>query len=283
MQAEAIVDSHVHLWDSRVVGIPWLDDAPAFDNTYISSDYAQARAAVEVAAMVFVECDVAPGQAIREVEWVSRQALAEPGISAIVAHAPLEQGDAVLSHLEQLSVFPLMRGVRRLLQAEADPEFCLMPSFIEGIRLLPRFGWSFDVCVYHYQLKSVVELVRRCPEVQFVLDHIGKPDIRSGQLQPWAEDLNALAKCDNVACKLAGVVTEAAHDTWSATDLQPYLDVALSAFGPSRLMFGSDWPVCLSASSLERWVDIVRAAISGLSFEERCSIWSKTCQRIYRL
>ncbi len=283
MHAEAVVDSHLHLWDSGAVDIPWLDAAPAFDKTYISADYAQARAAMEIAAMVFVECDVAPGQAIREVEWVSRQALAEPGISAIVAHAPLEQGDAVLPHLEQLSAFPLVRGVRRLLQAEPDPEFCLMPSFIEGIRQLPSFGWSFDICVYHHQLKGVVELVQRCPAVQFVLDHIGKPDIRSGQLQPWAEDLRALARCDNVVCKLAGVVTEAAHDSWSATDLQPYLDIALSAFGPSRLMFGSDWPVCLSASSFERWVEIVREAISGLSHEERCSIWSQTCRRIYRL
>ena len=168
-----------------------------------------ARGAVEIEALVWVEVGADPGQYLQEASYVAGLAERDPRIKAMVAHAPLERGAAVTPDLEKLAAHDLTRAIRRLLQDEADAEFCLQPGFIEGVKLLPRFDLAFDLCVRHHQLAAAIELVRRCPEVRFVLDHLGKPAIRDGLLDPWRHHIKELAELPNVHCKLSGVITEA--------------------------------------------------------------------------
>ena len=176
-----------------------------------------------------------------------------------------------------------VKAVRRLIEFEPDVDFCLQPGFVEGVKLLAKYDLSFDICVKHFQLANAVELVRRCPDVRFVLDHIGKPPIRAGQFDPWRDDLRALAALPNVCCKISGVVTEADHDNWSREQLRPYLDHAIDAFGIDRVMFGSDWPVSELTHRYEEWVDIVEWTMSGSSEGEMRKLFRDNAISFYRL
>ena len=173
--------------------------------------------------------------------------------------------------------------------SEAQParrtrsEFCLRPDFVAGVRLLETFGFSFDICVRHNQLPAVTALVRECPTVTFVLDHLAKPSIRERQLDPWRGQLAALGELPNVACKLSGLVTEADWQQWRPEDLALYVTHALDVFGPSRVLFGSDWPVMTLASSYRRWVETLDELTSHLSAEDRQRLWSENACHWYRL
>jgi L-fuconolactonase len=276
-----LVDSHVHLWDQAVQPYPWLNDMPALNRRHTPAEFRAAGGPVAVAKLIFVQCGGA--DALIEVAWVDRLAREEPRIAGIVAQAPLEQGEVVASWLERLATIPRVKGVRRLLQDEPDDAFCLRPEFVRGVRLLPRFGFSFDLCIYHRQLANVIRLVRQCPQVSFVLDHLGKPGIRARQLDPWRAELRELATLPNVVCKLSGVATEADHAAWTAADLRPYLDHALECFGPARLLFGSDWPVSTLATDYPRWVATVDAALEGCTTEERQRIFARNAEAFYRI
>lgn len=278
-----IVDSHLHIWDASVCRIPWLPTVPVLNRSFSLCDYNDGCGSVAVDAMVFLECDVDPASVIPETAWVTEQAKGDPRIGAIVAHAPLERGNAVLPHFDQLASFPLVRGVRRLLQQEADPEFCLRPGFIEGVKLLGRRGWSFDICVTYRQMESVIRLADLCPDIPMVLDHLGKPCVREGLLEPWRTQLRELARRENVDCKLSGLATEADHRTWTREEIKPFILAALEAFGPQRTMFGGDWPVSTQAISYPKWVDVVDWATADFTVAERLAIFRDTAKRFYRL
>lgn len=202
----------------------------------------------------------------------------------MVPWAPLEDGDQARSYLDALvATSPLVKGIRRLLQGEPDPAFCLRPGFVRGVQLLADYDLSFDLCVRHHQLPGVVELVRRCPQVSFVLDHIGKPDIAGRVLDPWREQLAALATHPNVTCKVSGLVTEADPRAWTPDDLAPYVAHVLAAFGEDRVLFGGDWPVALLASSYRRWVEALDALTAHLSPEAKRKLWAENARRFYRL
>ncbi len=278
-----IVDTHVHFWDNEQVPIPWTKNVPALDRRFGPDDVTLHADPVEIESIVFVEADVAPGAHVREAEWVSGLAAEDPRIKAIVAHAPLQKGAAAETDLERLSALPLVRGIRRLIQAEPDPAFCLQPDFVAGVKLLPRFDLHFEICIYHPQFESAVALVRQCPEVRFVLDHIAKPGIKDGLMQPWAGHMTALAECDNVICKLSGVATEADHENWTDATLRPYMDHALDAFGAERVMFGGDWPVATLAIDYPRWVGLVDDALAGASDAERRRVFRDNALGAYRI
>src|ERR1700720_4459069 len=193
MSPERIVDSHVHLWNPAQLRYPWLDGLPALNRALLPADFAAASRMVNVGKLLFVESGCESMHSLAEVNWVSRLAKSEPRLKGIVAHAPLEKGDAVRAELELLGGRPLVKGVRRSLQDERDPGFCLRPDFIAGVKLLAEFGFTFDLCVQHRQLPCVLELVRRAPQITFVLDHFGKPDVRRGKMEPWATAVKALA------------------------------------------------------------------------------------------
>ncbi|UEM06509.1 amidohydrolase family protein [Skermanella rosea] len=283
MGAFPIIDSHVHLYDPAVLSYPWMAGIPALNRPHLPADFTDACGPIPVDRMIFVEVDAAPADRLAEADWVSGLAHTDPRIGAIVASAPLELGSAVEPHLDKLAERPLVRGVRRLIQSEPDPEFCLRPDFIEGVRLLPRYGFSFDICVYHGQLAAAVDLVRRCPDVRFVLDHAGKPGIRAGLIDPWQADLQAMAELPNVWCKLSGMATEADHASWNREDLRPYIDHVIECFGFRRVMFGGDWPVSTLATDYPRWIETVLWATQFCSSADRRRLMRENAAEFYAL
>ncbi len=280
-----IVDSHVHLWDPARFRIPWLDSSLRLNRAFGLVEYAEHTAGIDIEAIVYLEVDLAPEYKLLEAQWIAELARREPLIQGIVASAPLEYGEQARAFLDALVAIDRQRikGVRRLLQNEPDPAFCLQPRFVDGVRLLPEYGLSFDLCIYHPQLASAIELVRRCPQTSFILDHIGKPAIRSGQLDPWREQIRELARLPNVVCKVSGVVTEADHERWTIDDVRPYVEHVLEAFGEDRVLYGGDWPVVLNASSYRRWVDTLDQLTAHLSETARRKLWRDNARRVYRL
>ena len=174
------------------------------------------------------------------------------GWSAWCRGRPWKTGDRAADALDRLAEIPQVKGVRRIVQFESDLDFCLRPDFVRGVQLLERYGLSCDICISHEQLANTIELVRQCPNITFVLDHIGKPDIAAGLMEPWKSELSELARIPNVHCKLSGTVTEADHQAWTRDDLMPYIDHVVESFGFDRVMFGGDWPVVLNASPYVR-------------------------------
>jgi len=282
MSGCSIVDSHVHLWNPAQFRYAWLDGLPALNRSFLPADFT-AITNLKVSKIIFVECGCDPAQSLAEVDWISSLAKNEPRLKGIVAHAPLEEGEHVLADLEKLASRPLVKGIRRNLQGEHDKKFCLRPAFVVGVRLLERFGFTFDLCVRHDQLAGVAGLARLVPRVTFVLDHLGKPDVRGKNLEPWATDLKALAALPNVVCKISGLTTEADWKNWQTADLEFYFQQALESFGFDRLLFGSDWPVVTLAASWTCWLETLRDFVSFASDAQRACLFQANAERIYRI
>lgn len=279
-----IVDAHVHFWNPEQFTMPWLANIPSLNRPYSLQDYREQTQGLPITSMVYVEVAVDLPQVLREARQVAVLAREEPHLQAIVAAAPVERGPVVREHLETLLVIsPLIKGVRRNLQDETDPDFCLQSNFVAGVHLLPEYNLSFDLCIKHWQLPGVIELVRRCPHTTFILDHLGKPDIRQHQLNPWQANLRKLAELPNVACKISGLVTEADSQRWQPADLEPFVNVTLEAFGEDRVLFGSDWPVALLASSYRRWYETLDALTAHLPLAAKRKLWAENAQRLYRI
>jgi L-fuconolactonase len=283
MPAGPLIDSHVHFWDPRRIRYPWLDSVPRLNAVAGLEAFQEASGKCGVEAVIFVECDAVPKDGEQEVQWVSELAKSYPRIRGIVARAPLEQGREVCRKLERLHRYPLVRGTRRVLQSESDPEFCLRPAFIEGVRALREFNFSFDLCVNRHQLSAVATFAAQVPDVTLILNHIGKPDITAGELHPWMEHLRLLAQCPNVLCKISGVATEANHLTWHPAHLKPYIEAAIDAFGFDRVMFGSDWPVSTQAIEYRRWIEVLDETLVEATEAQRRQFWQGNARKCYRL
>jgi L-fuconolactonase len=277
-----IVDSHIHFWQPGKLRYEWLANVPSIHRTYLPKDLARVAAAVNLCMVNFVQAECAPEDAMQEVAWVSKLAQTEPLVQGIVAFAPLEQGEVVAPYLERLKEFPLVRGVRRLIQDE-EPGFAIDTDFVQGVQCLSQFEFSFDICILHPQMAEVILLVEQCPEISFVLDHFGKPGIKDQELEPWSTQMQTLAMFPNVSCKLSGLVTEADLNSWTPADLQPYIDQALAAFSPERIMFGGDWPVSELATTYQGWVETAESALNSLSKEEKDKIFYQNAVQFYRL
>lgn len=279
-----LIDAHVHIWDPEQFAMPWLESVPELNRTFSVDEYRAQAVQSPIVGMVYVEVGVAPAFALIEATHAVSLAQQEPRLLGVVAAAPLEYGERTRSYLDALHALgPLVKGVRRNVQDEPDPVFCLRPPFVSGVRLLAQYGYSCDVCIRHHQLAATVELARQCPEVDLVLDHLGKPDIKGATLDPWRTELEQLAACPNVWLKLSGLVTEADHQQWDVENLYPYVQHALDVFGPQRMMFGGDWPVVLLASSYARWADTFGKLIAHLSTDSQRAICQETAQKFYRL
>ena len=274
------IDSHMHFWDQEVLRpYTWLHEVPTINQRHdpavlraeIGSDFPE--------KIVFVEAGAPP---LPEVRWVEELAAKEPRIRAIVAKIAIDAGTRTTADLAELKRHPLVRGVRH--HFEHDPvDYCARPAFIRGVREATAAGFSFDLCGKHPQLPAIIELVRQCPETSFILDHGGKPGIRAGLLDPWRDHIRQLAAFPNVVCKLSGLVTEADHSNWTDTQLEPYAAHLLAAFGPSRLLFGGDWPVAKLASGYLRWLNLARRLTAHLSPAEQAAIFGGNAERIYRI
>jgi len=279
-----IVDSHVHLWDPDKVEIPWLSNVPPINVKRDLDDYAQATSGLDVQGLVYLQVEVAPPYALLEARDLVNLARSDKRVMGVVPWAPLEYGDKVRYFLEEIAAIgPEIKGIRRIVQDEPDPEFCLHPRYIEGTRALPDFGLTADLCCNFRQLGPTVELVRQCPNTQFILDHIAKPNIRGGEMEPWASQMRDLASLPNVMCKISGVATEANHDSWTIDEIRPYVMHALEVFGEDRVVFGSDWPVCTLATPYRRWVETLESLTADWSDSAKAKLWRQNAIRFYRL
>jgi len=278
-----IIDSHVHLYDIEKLSYSWMSGVPQLAHTTRMPEFDQARGSVDVEQLVFVEVDVDPGFHLDEARFVAGLAEKDKKIGAIVAHAPIHKGKSVEADLVDLKTIPGVKGVRRLLQQEPDPTAILNPAFIDGVKLLKKYDLSFDICIKHYQLAYAIELIKRCPDVSFIFDHIGKPDIRNAIVEPWKSQMRELARLPNVVCKISGVVTEADHKSWTREQLRPYIEHTIDVFGFNRVMFGSDWTVATLALDYPTWVDILDEILTKASLDEKRKFWRETAISAYKL
>ncbi len=278
-----IVDAHVHFWNPARLDYSWLAGVPALNRAFLPADYSAAAKTANISKMVFVECGCAASHSNDEVRWISEIAAHEPRLKGMVAQASVESGMRVTGELATLAKNPLVKGVRRNLQGETDAYFCLQPDFLDGVRAVAKFNFTFDLCIIHSQLPAVTQLVARCPETFFILDHCAKPAIRDQQLDPWRQHLRDLAALPNVACKISGLVTEASPTRCGASDLQPYVSHALDCFGFDRVLFGGDWPVCGLAAPFDFWLGALREILAGQPETSLRKLFQTNAERIYRV
>lgn len=279
-----IIDAHLHLWNPTHFRMSWLDDNPLLNRPYGLAEYREHTTGIAVEAMVYLQVEVETPYALLEAKWVTERAQEDPRIKGIVPWAPLEYGDQARAFLEALvSTSPLVKGIRRIIQFEPDLEFCLHPRFVRGVQMLSEYGLSFDICIDHRHLANTIKLVQQCPNTSFILDHIGKPNIKDHVLDPWRQQIRELATSPNVICKVSGLVTEADHKNWTPEDLQPYLEHVFEVFGEDRVVYGGDWPVAYQASTYRRWVETLDAFAARLSPEARRKLWAENARRFYRL
>ena len=258
--------------------------APALSRDWTHADLTAGAKPYEIDGYVFVEVDVDAPLHMDEAAWVNDVAKSDPRLKGLVASLPLELGPAVVeADMARLAGLGVARGVRRLIQDRPDPEFMIRPEFVAAVKLLPKYNLSFDLCIKHAQFANTLELVRRCPEVSFILDHIGKPGIKVGLIDPWRAHMRELAAFPNVVCKLSGVMTEADHAGWTRDQLRPYIDHTIDCFGFSRLMFGGDWPVVELAGNYAQWLATLEWATAGCSAGEQRALFRETAIKAYRL
>ena len=277
-----IVDAHVHIYDPSILSYPWMEGVPLLKKRHDPAYYSERHAPVQVEKFVFVEVDVADGQNIEEARWVG--ATGDRRLQGIVASAPLEKGRGAEADVVALAQLPYVKAIRRLIQPHVkEPGWCLRPAFVEGVKMLAQYDLAFDICILHPQMGDAIELVRRCPEVNFILDHIGKPGIKDGIREPWWTQIKELAALPNVVCKISGVVTEADHKNWTYDQVAPYVARAIEAFGFDRSAFGSDWSVSELATRYADWVDVVDRVTAGASEKELRQLYRDTAIEFYRL
>lgn len=278
-----IVDAHLHLWDITRLRYPWLEGIPSLNRTFLLEDFNHACEPIEVDKAVFLQCECDPDQYLEEVHWVASLAQGDSRLQGIISYAPLEKGVAVGDELAALAEQKLVKGIRRIIQFEPDPEFCLRPDFIRGVCLLPDFGWTFDICISHAQMGSAIRFVAQCPDVRFVLDHIGKPDIRNHLQEPWRTELRELSRFPNVHCKVSSLATEADHCRWTEEDLRPFVDHVFDCFGFERTFFGGDWPVSSQAASYSQCVATLEGLIGRVSEEQTRKLFRDNAIAFYGL
>jgi L-fuconolactonase len=280
-----IIDTHLHIYDPAAVTFPWMAGVPKLNRAHLVRDLEASAPHIDIEAFIFAEVDCADDDHMREVAWVHDAARDEPRIKGMFCSLPLEKGAAaVAGDLAAYAAMPLARGVRRLIQGHVDtPGWCLRQPFVDAVQSLSSYGLNFEITVKHQQMRDAIELVRRCPDVRFVLDHIGKPDIKGGLMESWATDISALAQLPNVVCKISGAITEADHAAWKPEQVKPYVAHAIKAFGFERVMFGGDWPVLTLASDYATWVGLVDEVVAGAKPTEKRKLFCENAKAFYRI
>jgi L-fuconolactonase len=273
------IDSHQHFWRYDADQYAWIDDSMrALRRDFMPGDAARemARAGFDAGVAVQVR------QTLEETNWLLSLAGAHPTIAGVVGWVDL-QADDVRAQLERFADRPKLVGIRHIVQSEADDRFLMRPAFRRGMAALGEFGLAYDILIYHHQLPVAAEFVAQFDDQPFVLDHLAKPPIRSGEIDQWARDLHRLSRFPNVMAKLSGLVTEAHRNTWTLENIRPYLDLAFNCFGSDRLMIGSDWPVCTVAADYTATMGLVTEYVSRLSRDEREAVLGGNAQRFWKL
>ena len=274
-----MIDSHHHFWRYDPQEYGWISESMAL----LRRDFLPANLRREISQRESMAWSASkPARRLEETRWLLELAEQNDFIRGVVGWVPLVS-DRVRHDLERFSRHAKLKAVRHVLQDEPDDNYVLRDDFSRGIRFLKDFGLRYDILIFERHLPQAIKFVDRHPDLTFILDHVAKPRIRDGILSPWRENMRDLAKRPNVYCKLSGMATEADPNAWTPSQLRPYADVALEAFGARRLMFGSDWPVCLLAVNYSRWISVVREFASPLSPSEQDRLFSGTAVEAYGL
>jgi len=273
------IDAHQHFWKFDPVRDSWINsDMSVIQRDFFPADLLPVLQSNGMDGCVTVQSD----QSEAENDFQLKNATSNDFVKGVVGWVDL-QADNIEERLAYYQQFGKLKGFRHVLQGEKDRALMLKPAFKKGIGLLNRFGFTYDILIFPDQLKYSAELVAAFPDQQFVIDHIGKPYIKDGKIDEWKKDMQAIAACKNVCCKISGMITEADWKTWQEKDFKPYLDVVVHAFGPKRIMFGSDWPVCLVAGSYEKMMSIVNNYFASFTQHEQALFFGGNAMRFYKL
>jgi predicted TIM-barrel fold metal-dependent hydrolase len=279
---QKIVDAHQHLWDLDLFHYAWLKDLPVLNRSFRMNDYCDATKDLGIETSVHLEADVDEPFIVEETKHVLQLAdRSDNPLQGVVACGRPES-KAFKTYVERILGHPKLKGIRRILHTQPD-DLGQSETFIENVNSLAGYGLSFDLCVLARQLPLAIRLVSRCPEVTFILDHCGVPQVREKILDPWRANIHAIAKFPNVFCKISGLVAYADPHHWTAEDLRPYVDHAIECFGWDRVMFGSDWPVCTLSASYRQWVDALVSLTRGAGEVNQKKLFQENAVRIYRL
>jgi L-fuconolactonase len=272
------IDAHHHIWDYDPVQHAWIDDTMAvIQRSFTPADMEPLLQEAGIDGTVLVQVN----QNLRENMVFTEAAEANPFIKGVVGWVDLLAAD-LEDQLDELRDLPKLKGFRHIAQAEPS-DYLSRTEVVRGIRQLGKYGFSYDILVKPNQLEAAIEVVRTCPAQPFVLDHIAKPYIKAGEIDAWRKLMYMLGAMDNCYCKISGIITEADWHSWTPEQIRPYLDVALEAFGSRRLMFGSDWPVCLVAGSYRQVVNLAADYVQNLSVQEQQDFWGGNAIRFYGL
>lgn len=283
MPAQRVVDTHVHIFDTERFRYPWLDGAPdALRRPHLLEQYRTATKDHVPAAWVFEEVCVEDSSSLAEVEWIIRETADDPTFAGVVAQVVLEDPTRAEAELDALAATGRLLGVRRVIQFQSDPDFVLRDDFIRGLKLLPSYGVPFDIGTDRSRLQNVITCVRQCPEVSFVLNHLGKPGIADSEFNPWRSQIRELAAEPNVICQMSGLLTESGS-RGTREGVRPYFDHIVEQFGFSKLMYGSDWPIQEPVGGLGKQLDLIDELLTGCSASELEDFWAGTAERTYSI
>jgi L-fuconolactonase len=272
------IDSHQHFWRYNPAAYPWIQPEWPLRRDFLPQDLAPLLQKHQLSGCIAVQAR----QSMEETRWLLELAGENSFIVGVVGWVDL-RSRKVAGDLARVSRDTKLVGIRHVAQDEPDCNFLRRPEFMTGIAALEEFGLAYDLLVYPQQLPAAIALVKEFPRQRFVLDHLAKPRVASGIMEPWASHIRQIAQYPNVYCKVSGLVTEAGWQTWREEELVPYLEVALQAFGEERVLYGSDWPVCLNSASYERMFSVARNFSSKLTARGRERFWRETAIKVYNL
>lgn len=273
-----IIDTHQHFWKYDAVQYDWItEDMSVIRRDFLPDNLADVLKDNQVDGSVAVQAN----QTEEETEWLVKMAAENDFIAGVVGWVDL-RSSSIEERLHYFSQYKKLKGFRHVLQGE-DPSFMLQKDFLNGIGKLNQFHFTYDLLVFPHHLNNVLDLVKQFPHQRFVIDHLAKPLIREKNIEEWKLNLQQVSRQPHVYCKLSGMVTEADWKNWTTADLVPYIDAVVDSFGTDRIMFGSDWPVCLVASSYEKWLQVIKDYFASFTKEEQEKVFSKNAIQFYHL
>lgn len=274
-----MIDAHQHFWQVGRFDYPWMSpDLGVLYRDYLPPDLEPILQRNQIAQTVLVQAS----NSITESRWLLELADANSFIAGVVGWVDLTS-DEIDSQLDELCAHPKFKGVRHLVESEPHDDWLVQPAVLSGLNKLAGRDLSYDLLVHTRHLKHVLQVAESCPDLRLVIDHLAKPPIARHEIKEWSEALRPLARFPNLQCKLSGLVTEANWTTWQIDDLRPFVDCALELFGVDRMMFGSDYPVCLLASTYDRVLEAFQEILKDLNDADRDKIFNKNAARFYRL
>lgn len=277
-----IVDTHQHLWDTDLFRYSWLASVPSLNRSFRMQDYLAAAEGLNVVKSVHVEADVDESYMLDETRHVLELADQPDNPLEGVVACGRPESESFKAYLDKIAGHRKLKGIRRVLHTQPD-DIGHGATFIRNVAALSSYNLSFDICVLARQLPIAIELVSRCPDVVFILDHCGVPQVKERNLDPWRAYITEIATFSNVSCKVSGLVAYADPSTWTAEDLRPFVDHVMASFGWDRVLFGSDWPVCTLSASYQQWVEALRTITRDAGEVNQRKLFCDNAIRVYRL